>query len=254
MWGEKDKLDGEYQPSWKIIDKHTIKIKMYQETQAKPNLRIVLNNADETVVHNIEYDLEIEGWNQFINYHGYILYENNTTIDLSAISINGDYGRYAMCRFSFEQDGRFYTTGDFRIYKNSTTEIVKPDLTLLSTMKAMIDLLYPIGSIYTSMNNINPSNFLGGTWEQITDRFLYCANSSKVIGGSKKITIDNLPPHNHSITIANDTIGDPNGAADTAASRYNYWRGTKSATTKSTGGGEDYMPPYMTVYAWYRTE
>ena len=23
-------------------------------------------------------------------------------------------------------------------------------------------------------------------------------------------------------------------------------------STDETGGGEDYMPPYMTVYAWYR--
>ena len=252
-WGEKYNINGEYQPSWQIIDKHTIKITMYQESPSKPNLRIVLDNIEETVVHNIEYELENDYWIRVINLPTYMLYTNYATIDLSTISFNGDFGHKDICSFSFEQDGRFYTTGAFRIYKNRTTEIVKPDLSLLSTMKAMIDLLYPIGSIYTSMNNINPSNFLGGTWKQIVDRFLYCSNTSLVEGGSKKITVDNLPPHNHSITIANDTIGDPNGAADTAASRYNYWRGTKTATTKSTGGGQDYMPPYMTVYAWYRT-
>ena len=103
------------------------------------------------------------------------------------------------------------------------------------------------------MNNINPSNFLGGTWKQITDKFMYCSNTSLAEGGSKKITIDNLPAHTHSITIANDTIGDPDGAADTATSRYNYWRGTKTTTTNSTGSGTDYMPPYITVFAWYRT-
>ena len=251
-WGEKDKLSGAYQPSWQIIDKHTIKITMYQETEQKPNLRIVLDNVEETVVHNIEYKLN-DYWIPVINYRGYEVYTNNATIDLSPISFNGDFGYKGICRFSFQQNGRFYTTGAFRIYKNRTTEIVKPDLSLLSTMKAMIDLLYPIGSIYTSMNNINPSNFLGGTWKQIVDKFLYCSNTSLVEGGSKKITTDNLPPHNHSITIANDTIGDPDGANDTATSRYNYWRGTKSATTKSTGSGTDYMPPYITVFAWYRT-
>ena len=251
-WGEKDKLSGAYQPSWQIIDKHTIKITMYQETEQKPNLRIVLDNVEETVVHNIEYKLN-DYWIPVINYRGYEVYTNNATIDLSPISFNGDFGYKDICRFSFQQNGRFYTTGAFRIYKNRTTEIVKPDLSLLSTMKAMIDLLYPIGSIYTSMNNINPSNFLGGTWKQIVDKFLYCSNTSLVEGGSKKITTDNLPPHNHSITIANDTIGDPDGANDTATSRYNYWRGTKSATTKSTGSGTDYMPPYITVFAWYRT-
>ena len=252
-WGEKYKINGEYQPSWQTIDKHTIKITMYQETQAKPNLRIVLYNADSTVVHNIEYELETDYWIPVINYRGYEVYTNNATIDLSLITIYGNFGRKDICRFSFEQGGRFYTTGAFRVYKNRTTEIIKPDLSLLSTMKAMIDLLYPIGSIYTSMNNINPSNFLGGTWKQIVDKFMYCSNTSLAEGGSKKITIDNLPAHTHSITIANDTIGDPDGAADTATSRYNYWRGTKTTTTNSTGSGTDYMPPYITVFAWYRT-
>ena len=103
------------------------------------------------------------------------------------------------------------------------------------------------------MNNINPSSFIEGSWTQITDKFMYCSNTSLAEGGSKKITVANLPPHTHSITIANDTIGDPDGAADTATSRYNYWRGTKTTTTNSTGSGTDYMPPYITVFAWYRT-
>ena len=56
-----------------------------------------------------------------------MVYTDNPTIDLSAISFNGNFGRDDVCRFSFEQDGRFYTTGAFRVYKNRTTEIIKPD-------------------------------------------------------------------------------------------------------------------------------
>lgn len=46
----------------------------------------------------------------------------------------------------------------------------------------------PVGSIYLSLNNTNPSTYFGGTWELIKDRFLvgagnsYSANST---GGSK---------------------------------------------------------------------
>ena len=255
-WGEKDKLSGAYQPSWQIIDKHTIKITMYQETEQKPNLRIVLDNVEETVVHNIEYKLN-DYWIPVINYRGYEVYTNNATIDLSPISFNGNFGHVEGCRFSFQQNGRFYTTGAFRVYKNRTTEIVKPDLSLLSTMEAMINLLYPIGSIYTSMNNINPSNFLGGTWKQIVDKFLYCANTSLVEGGSKKITTDNLPPHNHSFDYktAYDKRGYPDGWKDTNLDG-SYWRygdAYEKTTTNSTGSGTDYMPPYITVFAWYRT-
>ena len=32
------------------------------------------------------------------------------------------------------------------------------------TRAEIIDLIYPVGSIYMSVNNTNPSNFIGGTW------------------------------------------------------------------------------------------
>ncbi|KAI5513237.1 keratin-associated protein family, partial [Trichomonas vaginalis G3] len=78
----------------------------------------------------------------------------------------------------------------------------KADKTELQTLKTeILQTLYPAGSIYTSMNSINPATVLGfGTWEQIVDKFLYCANSSKQTGGSKKITEANLPPHTHTGT------------------------------------------------------
>ena len=100
------------------------------------------------------------------------------------------------------------------------------------------------------MNNINPSTFIGGTWEQIVDRFLYCANSSMETGGSKKITVAQLPAHTHSINEL-DIRGNENGSDEYTIAKY----GGKDTTIKtgSTGGGEDYMPPYMTVFAWYRT-
>ncbi|KAI5492279.1 keratin-associated protein family, partial [Trichomonas vaginalis G3] len=54
----------------------------------------------------------------------------------------------------------------------------------LLTMKTeILQTLYPVGSIYTSMNSTNPASVLGfGTWQQIVDKFLYCANSSKQTG------------------------------------------------------------------------
>ena len=50
------------------------------------------------------------------------------------------------------------------------------------------------------MKSTSPDTFLGGTWKRITDRFLYCADDSGSIGGSKKITVNNLPTHNHTFT------------------------------------------------------
>ncbi|KAI5492584.1 phage tail repeat-like family [Trichomonas vaginalis G3] len=150
----------------------------------------------------------------------------------------------------------------------------------LLTMKAQIlQTLYPVGSIYTSMNSTNPETVLGfGTWEQIVDKFLYCANSSKQTGGSKKIKEANLPPHTHTGTT--NFSGDHSHSLrdhplynseyeaghDVLSPSYNnsakkIFRPTEPGgnhshtfTTNPTGSGEDYMPPYMTVYAWVRTD
>ncbi|EAY00564.1 hypothetical protein TVAG_287010 [Trichomonas vaginalis G3] len=155
----------------------------------------------------------------------------------------------------------------------------KADKTELQTLKTeILQTLYPIGSIYTSMNSTNPATVLGfGTWTQIVDRFLYCANSSKETGGSKTISGENLPAHSHYIDLSTSQAGWHkhrywDWSAMTKGKGYDvkdnvkfaincYWSNTEgggnhthrvSGYTQTTGQSKDYMPPYMTVYAWYR--
>ncbi|KAI5532180.1 keratin-associated protein family [Trichomonas vaginalis G3] len=171
---------------------------------------------------------------------------------------------------------------NFEAYELPAMLDKKADKTELQTMKTeILQTLYPIGSIYTSMNSTNPETVLGfGAWEQIVDKFLYCANSSKQTGGSKKITEANLPPHthtgttnttgshSHSITkrgFTNLAAGsDRQGmhrydiSSDPVDSSAGIFCGTTgnhshTFTTNPTGSGEDYMPPFVTIFAWYRT-
>ncbi|EAX73533.1 hypothetical protein TVAG_545630 [Trichomonas vaginalis G3] len=78
----------------------------------------------------------------------------------------------------------------------------KADKKELQTLKTeILQTIYPVGSIYTSMNSTRPEVVLGfGTWTQILESFLYCAHTPKKTGGSKTISVDNLPPHSHSGT------------------------------------------------------
>ncbi|EAY01207.1 hypothetical protein TVAG_440330 [Trichomonas vaginalis G3] len=155
----------------------------------------------------------------------------------------------------------------------------KADKTELQTLKTeILQTLYPIGSIYTSMNSTRPEVVLGfGTWTQIVDRFLYCANSSKETGGSKTISGENLPAHSHYVDLSTSQAGwhkhrywDWSGmikgkgydVKDNVKFAIDcYWSNTEgggnhihrvSGYTQTTGQSKDYMPPYMTVYAWYR--
>ena len=36
----------------------------------------------------------------------------------------------------------------------------------------LLDIVYPVGSVYITFNSVNPSNSVGGTWEKIEDKFL----------------------------------------------------------------------------------
>ncbi|EAY22137.1 hypothetical protein TVAG_093110 [Trichomonas vaginalis G3] len=155
----------------------------------------------------------------------------------------------------------------------------KADKTELQTLKTeILQTLYPIGSIYTSMNSTRPEVVLGlGTWTQIVDRFLYCANSSKETGGSKTISGENLPAHSHYIDLSTSQAGwhkhkfwdwhalkkgKGYDVKDDVQFAINcYWSDTQgdgnhthrvTGYTQTTGQSKDYMPPYMTVYAWYR--
>lgn len=72
------------------------------------------------------------------------------------------------------------------------------------------DIFYPVGTIYTSTNSTNPSNFIGGTWEAYAPgRMLLGAGSN----GSTTYTAGNrggseaVPYHTHSFTGSAGTTG-----------------------------------------------
>ena len=134
----------------------------------------------------------------------------------------------------------------------------------------IFNLIYPVGSIYVSMNDVSPTTLFGGTWEEIMDRFLYSTfKQSNPTGGSKKISIGQLPTHDHSITSyyddfnynigsgyrtqtleGKDVMSIPN---DIGVKDDKKTYDTRITYTDVVGRGEDYMPPYITVHAWYRT-
>ena len=104
----------------------------------------------------------------------------------------------------------------------------------------LIDILYPVGSIYTSVNSTNPANIFGGEWTQITGRFLYCSTTSKQTGGSNtinlahthttsghRLTVNEMPAHNHT-RFTTAIIPKGNGGSEYGMSNWRTWNGLKS--------------------------
>lgn len=141
---------------------------------------------------------------------------------------------------------------------------------------------YPVGSIYMSVNNINPANFFGGTWERLKGRFLLGADDStyKLGGtggntthnhttGSHTLTVDEMPSHNHIQNMGDNNMvaGSGNYHSNTQVHGEYVLTTGKTTTyqqiTNNTGGGKGHnhgntgnssnMPPYLIVYMWKRT-
>lgn len=76
----------------------------------------------------------------------------------------------------------------------------------MSNFVNLMDIVYPVGSIYQSMSATSPADFIGGTWTQIKT-FLLGSDTAKDAGGEAKhtLTIDEMPRHNHR-TINKDCI------------------------------------------------
>jgi len=125
----------------------------------------------------------------------------------------------------------------------------------------ILDNVYPVGSIYMSVNSTNPKNLFGGTWEQIQGKFLFGMDSSYPAGSTggeitHKLTINEMPDHGHTIYYPNS--GGPYGNANICypeGSATNMTWCAEMCKTAFTGGGAAHnnMPPYLSVYIWKRT-
>lgn len=122
--------------------------------------------------------------------------------------------------------------------------------------KSLLNLIYPIGSIYMSVQDVSPATFIGGTWERLKDRFLLGAGDTYTAGNTggeatHVLTIDEMPSHTHKLDRGNygnlrrEEIAYSNGESVQSDS----WG------VQSTGGGQAHnnMPPYLVVYMWKRT-
>lgn len=126
-------------------------------------------------------------------------------------------------------------------------------------ISTILSKVYPVGSIYMSVNSASPATLFGGTWERIKDQFLLAAGDKYAAGktggeATHTLTENEIPAHRHSIWFPNA------GGEQSAAIGYpeagskNTWYAEASKTAGAGGGAaHNNMPPYLTVYIWKRT-
>lgn len=119
--------------------------------------------------------------------------------------------------------------------------------------------IYPIGSIYMSVNSTSPASLFGGTWEQLKDRFLIGAGNSYAVnatGGetTHTLTIYEMPKHYHQNRLSGDTASSSD-VGSTINSNSIWSTYGLAGDTSETGSSQPHnnMPPYLAVYMWKRT-
>lgn len=166
----------------------------------------------------------------------------------------------------------------WRLAKNEITKMAKQQI---------VDLVYPVGSIYMSFENKDPSIIFPNTvWSPIEGRFLIAANDKYLsgdYGGQEKLTEDQLPR-------ISGTLGSGVGTAKPAENKLGEYGVFRSASghfkfvdgmvakytydrkdASTIGDPQPYqqvtysfgknvseqlpaLPPYVAVYMWRRIE
>ena len=168
-------------------------------------------------------------------------------------------------------------THDGAKLKDVTEEAVRQLLGL--TEKHIIDMIYPVHSVYLTLSEAEPEDFFPGTkWEKISEgRYLVGVgqgtdqNNAQVNFGLgylwgeyyHKLTISEMPMHNHRVQVCND--GNPDGKRDrSSGADCQYWNTQDNRVneqyntipfTVDAGNGayHNNMPPGFGVFVWHRT-
>ena len=174
-----------------------------------------------------------------------------------------------------EQDELLDVAWDARFREN-----VQVDGALQVGGKTLLDMVYPVGSIYLSVSGTDPQTLFGGTWARLEDVFLLAAGAKHPAGSTggeeaHTITEGEMPSHgNHLMQgrmyeeMAENASNDSSYRSNTSylpktafVSTGNINRGWKdwnggemypAGTLKGGGNPHNNMPPYLATYTWHR--
>lgn len=190
-----------------------------------------------------------ETLNSSNNYDNYFT-ETTSGLDITANNIEANCITSKNEKFNLDSEGNL-TVNSLTISDSNNNSL---------SFEAIFNRIYPVGSIYISTNDINPSTLFTGTWEKIENRFLLASGSSYQLGSTggeatHKLTINELPSHTHNASAGQFISTSPNVTPGTLMSfDSGQYKRYSMNSTSSTGGSKAHnnMPPYLVVSIYKR--
>lgn len=149
----------------------------------------------------------------------------------------------------------------------------------MSNFVNLLDIIYPVGSIYFSTSSTSPASSVGGTWTQIENCLLAASgdiyNVAGRFDGSNIITTLEIPDHQHEVVAWNPASATYSPCAfwNTNAGAGNIWQLLSYGNTTSSAGWnlwtkgtwridadgnliaeqKEHIPYHYSLYVWKRT-
>ncbi len=192
------------------------------------------------------------------------IYFKNCFTEIDEQAINAEFNKLTIkCLNSTNSNFNLDCDGNLTV--NSITTKVQDE----TSSSINFDKIYPVGSIYLSVNSTNPSTLFGGSWEAFAAGKTLVGvdvnqeefNEVQKTGGEKKhtLTLAEIPSHQHTMKFSGNWLNGVKGDQSRAA--YDVGIGNWGVTVQYSegegnyaGGGESHnnLQPYITIYMWKR--
>lgn len=163
---------------------------------------------------------------------------------------DGDGGTKPELIYTDEDDNDIQLTKNGEFYPGSAPT--------LAHWSAVMNLVYPVGSVVTLGVSTNPATLFGiGTWTAIAGKVIVGIDATQTefdtlneTGGAKTVTLDitQIPSHSHEYSYG-DIDGSGTNYVDNNATNN---LGKKSVDAIGGGLAHENMPPYIVKYVWER--
>lgn len=183
----------------------------------------------------------------------------------SVVSVNGE---------SPDGSGNVTLPTDSTPTANSTNYVTSGGVK--AALQDLINVIYPVGSVYMSFGSTSPATLFGGTWEQLEECFLFASGGNYAVGdhggeAEHVLTQSELPVTSGTLKMRAWGSGDPSivqsatgvfsqtditdtqtGQTMTGSGNY-YSKKQQISFNLGSGAGHNNMPPYQVVNMWRRT-
>lgn len=194
----KEKLEGLDSISVELSDDEEIEIGTEPNEELESGKKISIISSDDYSALEDELNTISTNTTNWINTQAMDMIRNIFTQDFVI--------PYASTSGALKKDNETVNFSDVKRVVDTYSTKLDTDSTVTVdgvSINAIANIIYPVGSIYMSANDVDPSLLFGGEWEKIEGKFLLSSYGSTYTLGSTggeanhTLTVDEMPSHTH---------------------------------------------------------